>query len=129
MEGTVQVFAEAGVPRDKIVVGVPFYGRGYTGVPDVNDGLFQPYMSTMSVAYHTIKADYLPKLRRFQHPESGVPWLYDAKSGTMLTYDDPESIARKVDFVREQGLGGVMLWELSGDDNEASLLKTISSRL
>jgi chitinase len=129
VEGTVRVFEAAGVPRDKIVVGVPFYGRGFTGVPNVNDGLYQPFSGTLSIDYHTIKTDYLSKFQRFRHPEAAVPWLYDAESGTMLTYDDPESIARKTDFVREQGLGGVMVWELSGDDKKSRLLTAIASRL
>jgi len=129
VEGTARVFKEAGVPREKIVIGVPFYGRGFTGVPNVNDGLFQPFTGTMSPDYHTIEADFLTKFQRFWHPEAGAPWLYDAESGTMLSYDDPDAIAGKTYFVREQGLGGVMLWELSGDDDESSLLTAISSQL
>ena len=31
------------MPRDKLVVGVPFYGRGWHGVKDVNRGLYQPH--------------------------------------------------------------------------------------
>ena len=67
--------------------------------------------------------------QRFRHPEAEVPWLYDPARGTMLTYDDPESIGRKTDYVLAEGLGGVMFWELSGDDKESSLLTAISSRL
>jgi chitinase len=129
VEGTVRVFEEAGVPREKIVIGVPFYGRGFTGVPDVNDGLYQSFTGTMNKDYRTIEAEFLTKFQRFRDPEAGGPWLYDAESGTMLSYDDPESLARKTDFVREHGLGGVMVWELSGDDDESSLLTAISSRL
>jgi chitinase len=47
----------------------------------------------------------------------------------MLSYDDPESIGRKTDYVIAEGLGGIMFWELSGDDKESSLLTAISSRL
>jgi chitinase len=129
VEGTVEVFEEAGVPREQIVVGVPFYGRGFTGVPNENHGLYQPFDGTMGADYHTIKADYLPKFQQFRHSQSEVPWLYDAASGTMLSYDDPDSIARKAEYVKEQGLGGVMIWELSDDDEERSMLTAISSRL
>jgi chitinase len=127
--GTIGSFLDEGVPRDKLVVGVPFYGRGFTGVPANNEGLYQPFSGTISADYHTIRSDYLPAYQRFRHPESEVPWLYDAESGTMLSYDDPESIGRKTDYVIAEGLGGIMLWELSGDDKESSLLTAISSRL
>jgi chitinase len=129
--GSVEAFEDLGVPRDQLVVGVPFYGRGFTGVPDVNDGLYQPFSETISVDYRTVKSDYLnrPNFRHLRHAEAEVPWLYDPSSGTMLSYDDPVSIGRKTDFVREQGLGGVMLWELSEDDEDSSLLRAISERL
>jgi chitinase len=127
--GTVAVFEEAGVPREQIVVGVPFYGRGFTGVPNANNGLYQPFSGTLGADYHTIKTEYLSRFQQFRHPEAAVPWLYDPASGTMLSYDDPESIARKTDYVKEQGLGGVMIWELSGDDEEQGMLTAISSRL
>jgi chitinase len=127
--GTIGSFLAEGVPRDKLVVGVPFYGRGFTGVPADNNGLYQPFTDTIGADYHTITSDYLPAYQRFRHPEAEVPWLYDPASGTMLTYDDPESIGRKTDYVLAEGLGGIMFWELSGDDKESSLLTAISSRL
>jgi chitinase len=127
--GTIGSFVAEGVPRDKLVVGVPFYGRGFTGVPADNSGLYQPFTDTIGADYHTITSDYLPAYQRFRHPEAEVPWLYDPASGTMLTYDDPESIGRKTDYVLAEGLGGIMFWELSGDDKESSLLTAISSRL
>jgi chitinase len=127
--GTIDSFLDEGVPRDKLVVGVPFYGRGFTGVPANNDGLYQPFTGTISTDFHTITSDYLAAYQRFRHPEAEVPWLYDPASGTMLSYDDPESIGRKTDYVIAEGLGGIMFWELSGDDKESSLLTAISSRL
>jgi chitinase len=129
VEGTVEAFLEAGVPREKLVVGMPFYGRGFTGVPPENDGLYQPFTEMISARYHQIATEYLPAFERHWHAEAGVPWLYDAGTGTMLSYDDPESIGRKADFIRERGLGGAMFWELSGDDASWSLLSAIADRL
>ncbi len=42
VDAAVQAYLAAGVPPKKLTVGVPFYGRGWQGVPDVNHGLFQP---------------------------------------------------------------------------------------
>ncbi len=131
VEGTVRAYEEAGVPRKRIVVGVPFFGRGFTGVPAGNNGLYQPFIGARSVAWHTVVSDYLhlPAYQRFRHPEADVPWLYDAATGTMLSYDDPASVARKTAYVIAEELGGIMVWELSGDDADRSLLTAISSRL
>jgi chitinase len=129
---SLQVFEEAHVPRAQIVAGVPFYGRGFSGVPNVNDGLYQPFAGDMGdnfLGYRSIKAEYLPAFTRFWHPEAGVPWLYDAESGRMISYDDPASIGNKAAYVRQEGYGGVMIWELSDDDEQSSLLSAIDSNL
>ena len=57
----------------------------------------------------------------YRDPRSKAPWLYDGD--TFWTYDDPVSIAAKASFAREQGLGGVMAWELSEDTADAALLR------
>ena len=55
-----------------------------------------------------------------------MPWLYDSTSGTWVSYDDPQSVGEKVRYVRERGLGGVLIWELGGDDG--SLMRAISTK-
>ena len=64
----------------------------------MNNGPYQPFTGTIGAAYHTIRSDYLPAYQKFRHPEAEAPWLYDPASGTMLSYDDPESIGRKTDY-------------------------------
>jgi len=56
-----------------------------------------------------------------------VPWLYDSTSGTWVSYDDPESVAAKATYVRDHGLGGVVIWELGGDDG--ALMRAITASL
>jgi chitinase len=129
-------FLSMGVPPEKLVMGVPFYGRGWAGVPAENDGLHQPFESIPdgtwepgSFDYHDIAENYVGTMERFWHDTAQVPWLYDADSGVMISYDDPESLALKAAYVREHGLGGVMFWELSGDDADSSLLAALYETL
>ncbi len=136
VHSAVQAYLAAGVPPSKLVVGVPFYGRGWRGVAANNDGLYQSHqgaaMGTWEAGvfdYYDIAAGYLPSYARYMHPESQVPWLYDAQTGVMISYDDPESLLSKVDYVRDHDLGGVMFWELSGDDAESSLLRALGDGL
>jgi chitinase len=131
---TMSRFLNGGVPPNKLLVGIPFYGRGYGGVASVNDGLFQPSNGTpsdwrggdgdWSVLSQTRLKD--PKYVRHWEPDARVPWLYDSTSGTWVSYDDPQSVGEKVRYVRERGLGGVMIWELGGDDG--SLMRAISRK-
>ncbi len=136
LDAAVRGYLQAGVPPDKLVVGVPFYGRGWQGVPDINHGLYQaaphPAAGTREPGtfdYADLVANYLPVYERFWHPEANVPWLYNPADGTFITYDDPISIARKVDYVEDNQLGGLMCWELSCDDSAGTLIHTLSAGL
>ncbi len=58
-----------------------------------------------------------------------VPWLYNATEGVFVTYDDPESLGHKLDYLEAYGLGGVMFWELSADTDDHELLDVLHERL
>ena len=125
--GCAQAFLDAGVPAEKILLGVPFYGYGWTQVPEIAQGVFQegtpvrgdrPYSYIQSlVASSTVHRD----------PGSDTPWLFDGDA--FWTFDDAASIGAKAGFVREHDLGGLMIWELSEDTEEATLLKAASRSL
>jgi chitinase len=129
VEGTVRAFREAGVPADRLVIGMPFYGRGYTGVAPEADGVFQPFETVISARYHEIAREYLPSFERHWHPAAGVPWLWSPERRVMMSYDDPASLAGKAAYIRQEGLGGAMFWELSGDDHDVSLLRALADGL
>ena len=128
---TMRAFLAAQVPAGKLLVGIPFYGHGYGSVPDTNRGLFQQGSGrpngwrendgNWKVLAQTRLKD--PHYVRYWESSARVPWLYDSTSGTWISYDDPQSVAEKVKYVRERGLGGVVIWELGGDDG--SLMQAI----
>jgi chitinase len=139
VRATVDSYLAAGVPKEKLVLGVPFYGYGYGGVDAVRNGLFQrveragpeappvPGLWIGAVRYRQIAEAMRSGFTRYRDGNAGVPWLYNAKTRNWITYDDPQSLALKTDLVRERGLGGIMIWELSGDDG--MLLPAIHRRL
>jgi chitinase len=137
VDASVRLYRDAGVPPGKIVVGVPFYGRSYGRVPSTNRGLFQPAGGPAPREWGPGELDYdalirkrpeADGFRRFWHPDARVPWLYKESVGTWITYDDAQSIGQKADYVRQRGLGGIMAWELGGDDG-GTLVRTIHARL
>ena len=137
IDSTVQRYLGGGVPPAKLVMGVPFYGRVYGGVAATNGGLFQPAPGPIPEEWRT-GTDFKSLVRRrpeasgfarVLHPEARVPILYNAATGVWITYDDPESIAEKAGYVRSRGLGGVMAWELGGDDAAGTLVRTIHRAL
>jgi chitinase len=139
VDASVRAYLAAGIPAAKVVVGVPFYGRAFGGVKNVEHGLFQPHDKSKSPrptggdewTYRVIAADGRANktMTRYWHDAAKVPWLHDEKNEVMITYDDPESIRLKAQYVRERSLSGVMIWELSQDDEQHSLLKGLNAGL
>lgn len=136
VNAAVQAYLAAGVPPAKILVGVPFYGSGWKGVPNVNHGLYQPANGIPPgtrdpgiFAYRDLQANYLTTYAREWHEQAKAPWLYNPATGIMISYDDPRSLALKADYVKANRLGGVMIWELSTDTADHALVNALSARL
>jgi chitinase len=136
VDAAVKYYLAAGVPPNKLNLGVPFYGRGWGNVPLQNNGLYQSTdelpVGTFGYGYYDywdIPTRYTDKngFTRYWNDEAKVPWLYNPAERVFITYDDPESIGFKADYVMDNQLGGVMAWDLSNDDG--SLLSTLFYRL
>ena len=108
--GAVQYYRQHGVPADKLVLGVPFYGRGFKVTGEAADGLYQAYSAPADAGdWRVIKARYLeqPGWTKHWQPQAQSPWLYNAEQKIFISYEDPRSIGLRAQFAREQGLAGV----------------------
>ena len=142
VDGAVRQFLNAGAQPEKLVVGVPFYGRGWSGVPDINSGLGQTSTGLPQGSYEPGMFDYKdlvtmieaqPDLYEvFEDTGAEATFLYaPAANGLWVTFDDTEMMRRKMEYIKDMGLGGAMFWELSGDtqDPSTSLLEVIHQGL
>jgi chitinase len=116
-----------GIPSDKLLLGIGFYGRGWTGVNGTAAG-----SSATGAAPGTYEAgieDY--KVLKTKCPATGtVGGTAYAKCGSeWWSYDTPSTIAGKMDYAKQQGLGGSFFWELSGDTNNGELISAIKNGL
>ncbi|WP_433550185.1 glycoside hydrolase family 18 protein [Micromonospora zamorensis] len=119
-----------GAPRDKLVLGIPYYGRGWTGVTGGGNGLFQPATAPAPATFEAGYEDY-KKLKTLagngytvhRDLRAGHAWLFDGT--TFWTYDDPAVVLQKTLYIRRAGLAGAMIWSLDGDDDNATLTRTI----
>ncbi len=136
VDGAINVYTNEGVPVDKLVLGVPFYGRGWKSCGKENNGQYQPCKpgsdgklaskgtwddystgDTGVYDYGDLAANYVNKngFVRYWNDTAKVPYLYNATTGTFISYDDNESMKYKTDYIKTKGLSGAMFWELSGD--------------
>jgi chitinase len=132
-DAAVRWYVNHGVPPEKIVLGLPFYGQIWAGVPDENGGLDAPYLERPgedgTLSYRQIAESYLPGYTRHWDDQAKVPWLYNKETKIMISYEDPESIAVKARYVIQKHLGGIMFWDLGQDDSKSTLLRTIYQQL
>ena len=130
-EASVKQHLDAGIPSRKLVVGAAFYGRSFSGVKLENHGLYQPYEQYAGQhSYSELTRDFIDKqgFKRFWDDAAKAPYLWNGDSRTFITYDDPESLKAKAEFVKQHRLGGMMYWEHSHDPAEI-LLSTIFENL
>ena len=134
VDSTVSAYVARGAPAGEIVVGVPFYSRGWTGVTPANKGLYQPAAGPAPGTweagvedYEAAKAKLASGFVRYWDGHARTAWLFDGS--TFWTYDDPVAMKEKAKYVRKQGLGGLMFWELSGDTPDGELIGSIADGL
>lgn len=155
VQQAVDAWHNAGIPKNKLVIGVPFYGtvlktsRAITS----STGLYVKLASPSAIKgdqYDELSADPCSGAKKsysgeyqwrsivkngILHNENGWKNYWDKTSATpyaaqssqkkFLTYDNPTSIKDKVAFVNAHQLGGAMLWSLEMDDSKHTLLSSL----
>lgn len=121
---------DAGVPADKLVMGIPFYGRQWGQVSSVNDGLYEPANEGgIIVAYWDIVEKIKSGNYKTLYDESAkASYLWNANDSIFISYDTPKDIKLKTDYIKDKGLGGAMFWEYSLDKDQ-ELLNTLYKNL
>jgi chitinase len=118
---SVQWFIDAGIPSEKLVLGVAFYGRYWTNARPVDNGLYQfaPGSDRGAAGFDRLKEEFINKngFTRYWDAEAKAPWLWNPDTGTFWSYDDEESIQHKTNYIKARGLGGAMFWEYSQNLN------------
>jgi len=110
-EEAVTAHIAAGMPIQKLVLGIPFYGRG--NKQDVKT--FIDYKDLLNLSGLTPKWD----------DQAKADYMVNAKGEFVLTFETPESIAYKCEFIQEKGMLGAMYWEYAGDSPEGTLRKAV----
>jgi chitinase len=122
----VKGFLRAQAPASKIVFGVPFYGKGWAGVEDINHGLYQQAQGQAASPGRYRDLNQLPETAdRHFYPTAVSCTIWD--DHTFWSYDCPQALRRKMKYVHARHLGGIMFWELSHDTADSELLRILAT--
>ncbi|KAI0427159.1 glycoside hydrolase superfamily [Xylaria sp. FL1042] len=125
-ESAVAAYVERGVPRHKIVLGMPLYGRAFTNTDGPGTSYSGVGEGTWENGVHDYKKLPLPGAEEHVDEDAGATYCYQPGSRTMVTYDTVPMARRKAEFIVERGLGGAMWWESSADkEGGESLIENV----
>ncbi|MCT9008832.1 glycoside hydrolase family 18 chitinase [Streptomyces rhizosphaerihabitans] len=120
-------FKSKGVPASKLLIGIGFYGRGWTGVTQSAPG--GTATGPAAGTYEQGIEDY--KVLKTSCPATGLVagTAYAYCGNNWWSYDTPATIGTKMSWAKSQGLGGAFFWEFSGDTSNGELVGAINSGL
>jgi len=124
-DAAIQLFKSKGIPAKKLLIGLGFYGRGWTGVPNINGGLNQSASGAAHGTYENGIEDYKVLVNTCPSTGMAAGTAYAYCGGNWWSYDTPTTIAGKMGYAKNQGLGGAFFWEFSGDTSDGVLISAI----
>ena len=132
IDKSVGLFTQWNIPSRKIVIGAAFYGRAWTGVENMDNGVCQYAEKGKegNFSYKNLKANYINKngYVRYWDKRAKANYLWNAKECTFISYDDKKALRKECRYIKKHKFGGMMFWEYSNDD-QGELTGLISRKL
>ncbi|KAF9479509.1 hypothetical protein BDN70DRAFT_806951 [Pholiota conissans] len=114
-DSAVKYYTSSGATPGKIVMGVPLYGHAFENT----NGLGQPYSGigpgTIEAGIYSYKALPLAGAQVFENTTDVSSYSYNSATKELVSYDTPNIVKIKAQYINSKGLGGSMFWELSTD--------------
>lgn len=111
----VEAHIKAGVPRQKLVMGVPFYGKGKRDDPGV-----KTFLRTRRLK---------PGYKHLWDEAGRFPYLANEKNQLVWGYENSQSLAAKCQYILDEGLRGAMYWDYASDTPQGDERTTLSLSL
>ncbi len=138
VHSAVDAYLKAGVPSDKLVMGLALYGRSYAGVQSNSDGLYSSYKEAGPgtdenepgmLMYYDIAQRMLSSYTRYWDNITKTPYLFNKETKIFISYDDKESLGQKIDYIKAKKMAGGMIWSLANASEQWDLVKYINEAL
>ncbi|NSS93212.1 bacterial Ig-like domain-containing protein [Enterococcus faecalis] len=136
-----------GIPKNKLMVGMSYYSRGFANVSKAGIGIpskgtpnggswddpaqlagLKPWWQLKDYEKQA-KDENVKHLSYYWDKEAQAPYIYDAQKKELYTYDNIESISKKVNYTIDNGYGGAIIWELAHDTPETDELGSLVANI
>ena len=120
-DATIRDYLSNGVPAEKIVMGIAFYGHSWKVKNDLHHGRYQPVDSaTGGAGYSKIKDTIANETgnKKYWDHKAKAPYLFNENTKMFFSYDDERSVKYKCNYIKKYHLAGAMFWEYFADPRE-----------
>ncbi|XP_055610641.1 acidic mammalian chitinase-like [Uranotaenia lowii] len=121
---SVSYWLQQGAPANKLIMGIPLYGRNFKLQNSSNNGLRAPAIGPGNVGPYTGEPGYLAYLEYCPYIQQS--WLrfwndyqkivYGVSGDQWVGYEDLDTLSYKCQYIRSRQLGGAMVWSYDQDD-------------
>jgi len=121
-QGVQYLYGSRGIPKAKLHLGAPFYGKEFNATR-----LYGPSTGGTQLEYNSIAPRMSTGWTRYWDNVAKVPYLMNGSNNRFVTFDDSLSLSIKFDYIKQNGLGGMMIWALGQDviNNTQPLLQAV----
>jgi chitinase len=124
----VQAWANGGTPKNKLLIGIGFYGRGWNGSFS-GSGINQPATGAGAGTYEAGIEDYKVLISKCPSNFIGAGTAWCSGGSQWWSYDTPTAIGTKMSYVKNQGLAGAFFWSADGDTSSGTLARAMRDNL
>jgi chitinase len=121
IQASVADYRSKGVSSSKLLIGTPFYGWQFNAT-----SVYGACTTASQKSYSAIAPLTQQGWTRSVDAKAHVPFLVNSTQTSVVSYDDSISIGEKMKYVKDQGIGGTIIWALGQDTGQQSLLRAVS---
>jgi chitinase len=112
-------YESQGIPREKLIIGIPLYGRSFANTTGPGEPFSGVGQGSWEQGVYDYRALPLPGSYMLEDEKLVASWSYNYETKEMISFDSAKVGRLKGEWIKKEGYGGSMFWELSGDKGTA----------
>lgn len=124
VDNAANIWVKSGAPREKLIIGMPTYGRSFTLANPAKHGPNAPATEGGKAGEYTKESGFLAYYEICELLNNGAVYVWDEEmkvpylvdGDQWVGFDDERAIRNKMHWIKTNGYGGAMVWTVDMDD-------------